>query len=138
MAKIAKNGVVALDYSVDGGTTFLPIPGVKSFDPGTTTAEDIDVTDYDSTGDQREYANGYKATSDGSFTVNFDEENAAHTALIAAAGGASILLRHQYDTKWLTMPTLIKAFSTPVSVGEALIATVTIKASAAPTWSAVT
>lgn len=134
MGKVAKNGVVALDYSVDDGVTWLPIPGVISFDPGTTTAEDVDVTDYDSPNNQREYANGFKATSDGNFVVNYDEANAAHQALIAAAGGAAIKLRHQYDTKYLEMPTLIKACSTPASIGEALRMTVTIKAASAPSW----
>lgn len=137
MAKVAKNGTVKLEYSVDSGTTWLNVAGVKSFDPGVATSEDVDVTDYDSTGDQREYANGYKAAADGSFTVNFEEDDPSHIAMIAATGGAAIMLRHQYDTKWLVMSTLIKSFATPASVGEALLATVTIKAAAAPTWVAV-
>jgi hypothetical protein len=137
MAKVAKNGVVKLEYSVDSGTTWLNVAGVKSFDPGTATSEDVDVTDYDSTGDQREYANGYKAAADGSFVINFEEDDPSHVALMAAEGGAAIMLRHQYDTKWFVMPTLIKSVSKPVSIGEAILATVTIKAAAAPTWEAV-
>lgn len=138
MAKIARNGSVALEYSVDGGTTWLNVAGVRSFDPGVASSEDVDVTDYDSPDNQREYENGYKAQGDGSITVNFEEDDASHQALDAAAGGAAIQLRHQYDTRWLTFPALIKSFSKPVSIGEAWVSTITIKAASAPVWSAVT
>lgn len=134
MAKIARNGTVALEYSVDSGTTWLNVAGVRSFDPGVATSEDVDVTDYDSPDNQREYENGYKAQGDGSITVNFEEDDPSHQALDTAAGGASIMLRHQYDTRWLVLSTLIKSFSKPVSIGEAWVSTITIKAASAPEW----
>lgn len=135
MGKVAKNGIVKLEYATNLTTpVWANVAGVRSWDPGVATSEDVDVTDYDSLGDQREYANGYKAANDGNFVINFDEEDASHLALQAAAGGAPILLRHQYDTRWLVMPTLIKAMSYPAAVGEAILSTVTIKAASAPTW----
>ena len=137
MAKIARNGTVALEYSVDGGSTWLPVAGVRSFDPGIATAEDVDVTDYDSPDNQREYENGYKAQGDGNFTVNFEEDDPSHQALDTASGGAAIDLRHQYDTRWLVFPALIKSFSKPVSIGEAWVSTITFKAAQAPTWAPV-
>jgi hypothetical protein len=138
MGKIAKSGIVKLEYSLTILTpTWINVAGVRSFDPGVATSEDVDLTDYDSTGNQREYGNGFSAAADGSFTINFDEANASHIALQGLVGGAAIALRHKYDTKWLVMPTLIKSISYPVSIGEAIISTVTIKASAAPSWVAV-
>ncbi len=137
MADIAKNGVVKLEYSTDDGTTWNNVAGVVSFDPGVFTAQDVDVTDYDSTGNQREYAAGYKEASDGNFVINFEADDASHVALQAAVGGAAIKLRHQYDTKYLVMSALIKSMSNPSSIGEVLRSTVTIKAAAAPAWEAV-
>ena len=138
MGKIAKSGIAKLEYSLTIVTpTWINVAGVRSFDPGVATSEDVDLTDYDSTGNQREYGNGFSAAADGNFTINFDESNASHIALQGLVGGAAIALRHKYDTKHLVMPTLIKSISYPVSIGEAIIATVTIKASAAPTWVAV-
>jgi hypothetical protein len=137
MGKIAKNGVVKLEYSVDGGTTWLNVAGVRTFDAGTSTSEDVDLTDYDSPGNTREYGNGYASSNDGSFTINFEEDDPSHEALIAAEGGAAIDLRHQFDTKYYEFSALIKAISTPVQIGDALVATVTIKKAAAGSWVAV-
>jgi predicted secreted protein len=137
MGKIAKNGVVKLEYSTDDGSTWNNVTGVRTFDPGSSSSEDVDLTDYDSTGNQREYGNGLKTTQDGNFTINFDEADASHVALQAAEGGAAIKLRHQFDTKYMQFDALIKGVSTPASIGDALVATVTIKQASAPSWVAV-
>lgn len=134
MTVVAKNGTVKLELSQDSGTTYTNIPGVTNFDDGDMQAEQLDATDYDSPGNQREYASGLKDASDGSFVVNFDPSDAIHQALIAAAGGASVLLRHQYDTRHLTMPVNVISTSTPAEVGGILKMTVAFRPSSAPTW----
>lgn len=135
MGKIAKSGIVKLEYSLTILTpTWINVAGVRSFDPGVATSEDVDLTDYDSPGNQREYGNGFAAAADGSFVINFDEAAPSHIALQSLVGGAAIGLRHKFDTKWLVMPTLIKSMSNPVSIGEAILSTVTIKAAGAPSW----
>ncbi len=135
MALVVKSGNAALEYSVDAGTTWNNVNGVTSFDPGVATAEEQDATDYDSPNNQREYVNGFKGVSDGSFVVNFDPADASHIALMAAEGGAAIDMRHQYGDKWLTMSTLVRSVSKPAEIGGILKATVTIKQAAAPVWS---
>ena len=137
MALAVKSGNAALEYSTDGGTTWLNVNGVTSFDPGVATAEELDATDYDSPNNQREYVNGFKGVSDGSFVVNFDPADASHIALMNAEGGAAIQLRHQYGDQWLVMPTLVRSVSKPAEIGSILKATVTIKQASAPSWAAV-
>lgn len=131
---VAKNGVVLLERSTDN-TTFTTIPGVRSFSPGDMQAEQLDATDYDSPGGQREYENGLIDASDGSFELNFDPGNSVHQALIADAGQATIYLRHKYDSRYLTVPSNIISVSTPAEVGGILRATVTFRPASAPTWS---
>lgn len=134
MAIVAKNTVVALHRSPDN-TTFTAIPGVTNFDDGGFTAEELDATDYDSTGNTREYVNGFKDGQEGSFTVNFDPDNAVHQSLISDVGGANVYLRHKYDGRYLTIPVAIKRTSNPVEIGGILKMTVTFKPAAAATWS---
>src|SRR6056297_1211237 len=130
---VAKNGTVLLERSTDD-TTYTTIPGVRSFNPGDMQAEQLDATDYDSPGSQREYENGLKDASDGSFEINFDPGNTVHQSLIADAGGATIYLRHKYDTRNLTVPANVISVSTPAEVGGILRATVTFRPASAPTW----
>lgn len=134
MAIAAKTGVVGLSRSPDN-TTYTTIPGVTNFDDGGFTAEELDATDYDSTGSTREYINGYKDGQEGSFTVNFDPDNAVHQALISDVGGANIYLRHKYDGRYLVIPVSVKRTSNPVEIGSILKMTVTFKPAGAATWS---
>jgi len=134
MATVAKNTVVKLERSTDG-STFTNIPGVTSWDDGGFTAEELDATDYDSTGNTREYVNGYKDGQEGSFTVNFAAADTVHQALIADVGDANIYLRHKYDTRYLTIPVSIKRTSTPAEIGGILKMTVTFKPAGAAVWS---
>lgn len=135
MAIVAKNGTVALSRS-ENGSTFTAIPGVTNFDDGGFTAEELDATDYDSTGNTREYVNGFKDGQEGSFTVNFDPADSVHQALIADVGGANIYLRHKYDTRTLTIPVAVKRTSNPVEIGGILKMTVTFKPAGAAVWAA--
>lgn len=137
MAIAAKSGVVKLERSVNG-STWTNIPGVTNFDDGGFTAEELDATDYDSTGNTREYINGWKDGQEGSFTVNFDPDDAVHIGLIADVGGANVFLRHKYDNRYLTVPVSIKRTSSPVEIGGILKMTVTFKPAGAAVWSAVT
>ncbi|MEL7203194.1 MAG: phage tail tube protein [Pseudomonadota bacterium] len=134
MALVSKNGVSKLERSTDN-TTFTNIPGVKSFSAGDIQAEQLDVTDYDSPGGQREYVNGLLDANDGSFVINFDPADTVHQALQADAGGASIYLRHQFGTRQVTMLVNVISFSTPVEVGGVHEATVTIRPAQAAVWS---
>jgi hypothetical protein len=134
MAIVAKNTVVKLERSTDN-STWANIPGVVSFDDGGFTAEELDATDYDSTGNTREYVNGYKDGQEGSFTVNFSPDDTVHVALLADVGGANIYLRHKYDDQYLVIPVAIKRASTPVEIGTILKMTVTFKPAGAATWS---
>lgn len=137
MAIAAKSGVVKLERS-ENGSTFTNIPGVTNFDDGGFTAEELDATDYDSTGNTREYINGWKDGQEGSFTVNFDPDDTVHQDLIADVGGANIWLRHKYDNQYLTVPVSVKRTSSPVEIGGILKMTVTFKPAGAAVWSAVT
>ena len=135
MAIVAKNTVVKLERS-ENGSTFTNIPGVTNFDDGGFTAEELDATDYDSTGNTREYVNGFKDGQEGSFTVNFDPDDTVHQDLIADVGGANIYLRHKYDNQYLTIPVAVKRTSNPVEIGGILKMTVTFKPAGAAVWSA--
>jgi len=136
MAIAAKNTVVSLSRSVNG-STYTVIPGVTNFDDGGFTAEELDATDYDSTGNTREYINGMKDGQEGSFTVNFAPADATHQALIADVGGANVFLRHKYDTRNLTVPVSIKRTSNPVEIGGILKMTVTFKPAGAAVWTTI-
>lgn len=136
MAIVAKNTVVKLERS-ENGSTFTNIPGVTNFNDGGFTAEELDATDYDSTGNTREYVNGFKDGQEGSFTVNFDPDDTVHQDLIADVGGANIYLRHKYDNQYLTIPVVVKRTSNPVEIGGILKMTVTFKPAGAAVWSAV-
>ncbi len=134
MATAAKNTVVKLERS-ENGSTWTNIPGVTNFDDGGFTAEELDATDYDSTGNTREYINGFKDGQEGSFTVNFAPADAVHQDLIADVGGANIYLRHKYDTRYLVVPVSITRTSNPVEIGGILKMTVTFKPAGAAVWS---
>lgn len=133
MGKISKFGQFKLEYSEDGGSTKTLVPGVKSFDPGEITTEQVDVTDFDSTGSFREYANGYKEASEGSITLNYDEEDSVHQALEAAVGGAALQFIATYGNQELILDALITGFSTPTQIGQVQEANVTIKMTGEPT-----
>jgi len=134
MAIVAKNTVVKLERSANG-STWANVPGVTNFDDGGFTAEELDATDYDSTGNTREYVNGYKDGQEGSFTLNFDPDDTVHQAFITDVGAANVFLRHKYDTRYLVIPVSIKRTSNPSEVGGILKMTVTFKPAGAAVWS---
>ena len=70
MAILAKDGVVKLEHSADGGTTWDNVPGVLSVDIGNIQTEEIDATDADSTGGWREKISGYVDAGEGSITLH--------------------------------------------------------------------
>lgn len=137
MAFVAKNGTHELDRSTDD-TTYTAVPGVRSFNPGDMQAEQLDVTDFDSPNNQREFINGLKDASDGSFEMHWDPTNTVHQALMADAGGASIYLRFKMGTRRVKMLTNVVSVSTPSEVGSIDVATVTIRPAQAPVWEDVT
>ncbi len=136
MAVVAKNGVVALEYSSDSGSSYAAISGVTSFDWGSINAEELDATDFDSPDGMREYVNGLKAAADGSIVLNYDPRDTTHMALRSANGGAPIYLKAVMDDETVTFTALVKGFSTPAEVGGILKATITIKLTGSPTYAA--
>lgn len=132
MATVATNSTFALKLGSGSPLTYTAIPGVTNFDGGNISAEQLDATDFDSTGAFREYVNGYKEASEGSFVVNYDPGNATHQALITANGGAAIKLQALYDDRTVTFDALVTAISRPAEVGGILKMTVTIKMTGAP------
>lgn len=134
MAIVANATTFDLKHGGVGGSSYATIPGVKRFDPGNVTSEQIDATDFDSTGNFREFVNGYKEAGEGSILLNFDPDNTIHKALQDAVGGAAQYFEGTYDNRTITLTALVTQFSTPVEIGGLLEATVTIKMTGAPLW----
>lgn len=138
MATIARNGSFSLAFDVAGNDTFVALAGVKSFDMGAIEVEEIDVTDFDSAGNFREFASGYSEAAEGSFVLNYDHQDANHVALRAAVGGATQSFQATFTigatAEIVEFDCIVKGFSTPVEIGGVMEATVTIKLSGAPTY----
>lgn len=136
MATIARNGSFSLQYDPGGGLAALS--GVKSFDMGAIEVEEIDVTDFDSTGNFREFESGYSEAAEGSFVLNYDHQDASHVALRSAVGGATQDFQATFTiggtAETVSFSALVKGFSTPVDIGGIMEATVTIKLSGQPVY----
>lgn len=138
MGVFAKNPTVAIQHSADDGTTYNDIPGAKAFDIGQISAEDIDATDFDSTGNFREFINGYLEASEGSILCNYPEAaNATHTALRTARDSGTIeKFRAIIGHETIDFDALVKGASTPVRNGTLIETTYTIKLTGAPSYAA--
>jgi hypothetical protein len=134
MATVAKSTTFALKRGSGSPISYTTIPGVKSFEMGNIQAAQLDATDFDSSGDFREFVNGYKEASEGSFVLNFDSADAVHEALRDANGGDPEYFEATYGSATVTFTALITGFSTPVAIGEIMEATVTIKLTGEPVW----
>ena len=135
MATLAKAPTVTFEVSTDGGTTYNTIPGVLSFDPGSITAEEIDATDSDSTGAFREFISGYSAASEGTISVHNDPGNAVLGSLRSAVqSGAVLNFRTVYGAETKTFTALVKGYADPVTIGEKMVVTITIKLTGEPTY----
>lgn len=132
MAIVATNSTFALKLGSGSPLSYTTIPGVTNFEPGNIAAEQLDATDFDSTGAFREFVNGYKEASEGSFVVNYDPSDSTHQSLITSNGGAAIHLQATYDDRTITFDALVTAISRPVEIGGILKMTVTIKMTGAP------
>lgn len=136
MATLAKAPTVTFEVSTDAGSTYNAIPGVLSFDPGAITAEEIDATDSDSTGAFREFINGYSAASEGTISVHNAPGDAVLASLRAAVqSGAELTFRTVYGTETKVFQALVKGYADPVTIGEKMVVTVTIKLTGEPTYS---
>lgn len=134
----AKNPVVGLEHSPDGGTTWELVPGVISVDKGAIQTEEIDVTDADSTGSFREYIAGYNEAAEGSITLHNAPRDAKLMELRAAQEAGTIeTFRVKLDGEYQVFNALVKGYSEPWSVGEKMVVTITVKLTGAPTYSAV-
>ena len=131
---IAKNGTAQLQYGTGSPLVYTKILGVKSFNFGSISAEEKDVTDFDSPTGFREYTNGLKSASNGSIVLNHDPGDTTQEFLRTAEGGAAITFKATMDDKTVTFKALVLGFDMPVQVGEVAEATVTIKLTGALTW----
>ena len=131
---VAKNGTAGLYYGSGSPLAYTKIAGVKSFNKGSISAEEKDVTDFDSPAGWREFVNGLKSASPGSIVLNFDPGDTTQEYLRTAQGGAAIPMKALYDDKQATFTALVLAFDEPLQVGEVAEATVTIKLTGAVTW----
>lgn len=131
---VSKNGTGGLYLGSGSPVAYTKIPGVKSFDIGSVSAEQLDVTDYDSPAGWREFANGLRSASNGSFVMNYDPGETTQEALRTAEGGAAQKFKALFDDKQVTFTALVIGFSTPQQVGAVAEATVTIQLTGAPTW----
>lgn len=139
MGTIAKNGTFSLEHTNDGGTTWATVAGCKSFDMGAIETEEIDITDFDSTGNFREFAAGYQEASDGSFVCNYDHQDPVFLLLRAAqVSGATQTFRATYTHggtgEVVQFSALVKGISAPVEIGGVMEVTVTIKLTGQPTY----
>lgn len=131
---VAKNGNAGLFTGASSPVVWTKINGVKSFNFGSISAEEKDVTDFDSPAGFREFANGLKSASNGSIVLNHDPGDATQETLRTAEGGAAVKFKALMDDKQVTFTALVLGFDMPVQVGEVAEATVTIKLTGALTW----
>lgn len=135
MATVAKNGTFFLKRGSGDPLSYAVIPGVKRFDPGSLTTEQIDATDFDSPGNFREFVAGFTEAGEGSFLVNYDPRDTIHVALRTSQFAGTVeKFQAGYDDETMTFDALVTGFSNPASVGELLEATVTIKMTGQPTF----
>jgi predicted secreted protein len=130
---VAKNGNAGLYIGSGSPITYAKIVGVKSFNMGSITTEEIDATDFDSPQGFREFVNGLKSASAGSIVLNYDPGEATQDALETAHGGAPVAFKALFDDKQATFSALVIGFDTPLAAGALAEATVTIKLTGAVT-----
>lgn len=124
-----------------GGTTFVAVKDVKSFDLGNISADEIDTTSFSSTGDFRDFAQGLKQASDGSFVIHYLIEDTQHKALRDAVGSNSAVkfkataTAVNGDDEIVIFSALIKSMSRPVEIGGLWEATVGFKMTGSPAYS---
>lgn len=127
----------SLEYLATGPSTFANINGVTAFDEGNVAAEQVDMSDFDSAGNRREYEPGMIDASDGSFTVNYVPGDVSHEWLRSQVGQAAVTLRSKDGVTpallTSTFTCLILACSRPRSLGGRRDMVVTFKVTGVPT-----
>lgn len=138
MGKVALPAIVGLEHSTDGGSTWTTVPGILSVDIGNITAEEVDVTDADSSGAFREFASGFLAADEGSITMHNAPRDTKLMELRTARDAGTVEdFRVEIDGEHTTFQALVKSFSEPFSIGEKLVVTMAIKLTGQPTYAAV-
>lgn len=82
--KTKGNVALEMDTATSGGPTFTKVPGVFSNDGGGTTTDRVDVTDFDTVGNSREYISGLSEEQPLSFELHYQPGNAVQEAIRAA------------------------------------------------------
>jgi len=115
-----------------------------TFDPG--TADDVDVTDWDSTNGYEEIIQGIKRGGQVTFTTN----NSPSISGVPSSNGHYIYIPQLHaagtSSTWklqigsspeatITFDGLVKNYNLNVPTGDKVVTSVTIKIDGAPTWS---
>ena len=92
--KALGNWKLQVNTGSDGTPTWVDVPEVRSASGGGTNTDRIDVTNFSSTGNSREYIGGLSDPQARSFTMNYIPGNAAQVAMRTAnASGAAMGFR---------------------------------------------
>ncbi len=137
MAKYAATGT-SLRYEDPGSPgTFVAVAQVQGISGPTLSAEEIDVTTHDTTGEYREFLGGFKDGGEITFTVVFDPEAGGHPTLLGFFDTRELLTwRIVFPTDTvdankanMEFSGFVRDFQVDAQVGEALTAEVTIRVS---------
>lgn len=88
--KTKGNVLLKMDTATSGGPTFTVVPGVFSNDGGGTNTERVDVTDFDTVGNSREYIGGLSEEQPLSFELHYEPGNTVQEAIRAANAAGTI------------------------------------------------
>ena len=124
---------------MDISSTPTAIPSLLDFELDLGETEEIDVTTHDSTGDTREFVNGFKNPADMTIPIVFDADDTVHQYLQAAHGGAAedfVLTLPNTGAATYTFSALVKGFSIASPVDGRQEATMTLKPTGAIVFAA--
>lgn len=141
---MATNAVLAWDilYEIDDGTdgdTYDTIGEVFDFQIPGESAEEVDVTHYQSPERTREYIAGMRATESADFSINWipgDATDIIIRNLRASGDTRKHRITFQGDQR-VTYNAVITGFQVSLPIGDKQSATITVKRSGAETWDAV-
>lgn len=118
--KTKGNVYLEMDTATSGGPTFTRVPGVFSNDGGGTTTERVDVTDFDTVGNSREYISGLSEEQPLSFELHYQPGNAVQEAIRAAnAAGTTKTFRlvfgeaHNSNPETYTFSAFVSSYGVP-------------------------
>lgn len=140
MPILGKGSTLGVD---DGASGYDLIAGVESltFDAG--TADQVDVTDWDSSGGYEELIGGIKRGGSVTFTTNSDPAASTGTTnydKIHTLHGTQAVTEFQLTigsspAATIVFDAILSNYSLDIPTGEKVVTSVTLQTSGAPTWS---